>query len=188
MHAIVSLRLVPWLALLSVFAAGCATVPLIQTDWDAAPGSLRIAFVSSVASRSDVLASPDPYVKLFESAGIQEGDIRDGSLVVTQIHCCNGPDRLTYGVAFVPAGIELQYGDIVEIRTARDPQAAGLDRLNVVTRIRQAHDAQTSHCSWMPEREGLWLRTIYCAWMPAEGWKGINDMYGQTTVWVKTPD
>jgi hypothetical protein len=186
MRAIVSLRLVPWLALLSVFAAGCATLPDIQTDYDAPPRSLRIAGVNYVGSRGEVVAQPD-YVKLLGSAGIQEADIRDGSLIRTATHCCNGPDSLTYGIAFVPAGIELQYGDVVEIRTARDPEAPGLERLNVVTRIRQAHDARPSHCSWMPDHEGLWLRTIYCDWMPAEGWKGIKNLYGQTTVWVKTP-
>jgi hypothetical protein len=188
MHGVVSLRLVPWLALLGAFAAGCATVPVIQTDYDAPPGSLRMATVSAVASRSEVLTTTDPYVELLASAGIPEGDIRDGSLVKIAIHCCNGPVLLTYGVAFAPAGIELHEGDVVEVRIARDPQAPGLDRLNVVTRIRQAHDDPHSRCAWLPEHEGLWLRAIYCDWMPGEGWKGIKNMYGQTTVWVKTPD
>ncbi|HXX49512.1 MAG TPA: hypothetical protein VEN47_14880 [Myxococcota bacterium] len=172
----------PFLILLSVCAAACAT--LLQSDTDAPAGSLRLAVVASVNSREEVLSRPEVMADL-KSAGIRDQDLRDGSLILTALHCCNGPDVDTYRYAYVPPGIQLRQGDLVEIRVARDPSGAGLDRINVVTQLREPAGTEPSSCAWLPLQAGLWRRAIYCDWMPAEGWTGVRNWLGQTEVWIK---
>ena len=176
-----------WLTLLGVFAAGCAGVPSIQYPYDAPPGSLRLGVVSWVAPRSAVLERRD-LMEPLGSAGIPEQDIQDGSVIQMMIHCCDGPTTGSYSFAFAPPGVRPQVGDIVEVRMVHDREADGPARLNVVTRIREPYDTHPSHCAWMPDEKGLWLRAVYCDWMPAEGWTGIRNMYGQTIAWVKAAD
>jgi hypothetical protein len=180
------LGLIPFLILLSLCAGACAgSAPDLLSDYEAPPGSLRLAAVAHVGLRQEILAgSPDALADL-KSAGLQDQDLRDGSVIVAQIHCCHGPNELSYGFAYVPPGIELEKGDVVEIRVGRGPKAAGLDQLNVVTQVRERADAKPYHCMWWPPGETLWMRAIYCDWMSAEGWTGVKNYLGQTVVWTK---
>ena len=139
--------------------------------------------VADVATRLELVQIQDFY-QLALSAGIQDKDIVDGSAIKIQVHCCDGPDVITYGFAWVPAGIQVQRGDIVEVRVALDPDAPGLDRLNVVTQIRQGHDAKPSRCDWIPPQPGLWRRTIFCDWMRSEGWVEVRS-WGKPILWMK---
>ena len=168
---------------LSLLASACATVPMIQADVDAPPGALRVAKVSDIATRLEIVGNQEFY-KLALSAGIADKDMVDGSVIQTQLHCCDGPDVTTYGAAWVPSGIRVHRGDIVEIRVALAPEAPGLERLNVVTQIRQPYDAQPSRCDWIPPEPGLWRRTIFCDWMPSEGWVEVRS-WGLPILWMK---
>jgi hypothetical protein len=168
---------------LALFGAGCASVPFISEDVDAPPGALRVASVANIATRLELVQNQDFY-KILLAAGIEDKDIVDGSVIRTQVHCCDGPDVTTYGMAWVPAGLELQRGDIVEIRVALDPEEVGLKRFNVVTQVRQPRDAKPSRCDWIPPQPGLWRRTIFCDWMPSEGWVEVRS-WGLPYLWMK---
>lgn len=174
----------PLLILLSVFAEACAGIHPLLSDGDAPPGSLRLGVVVRLVLREEVLSNPDALADL-RSGGIGDKDLRDGSLVQIALHCCNGPNVTTYGYAYAPPAIQLQQGDVVEIRVGRESEAAGLERLNQVIRVRELAGTEPSQCLWLPLGKGLWMRAIYCGWMPAEGWTGVKNYLGQTVVWIK---
>ena len=155
----------------------------IQADTFAPPGTLRMALVVVGATREEVVALPELH-QLLLSAGVKDEEIVAGSVVQLALHCCDGPDTLTYGVAYAPPSVPVQRGDIVEIRVASAVNAQGLDRLNVVTRVREVHDTTPSHCTWVPQEEGLWRRTLHCDWMEAEGWTEIRS-WGLPVVYTK---
>src|SRR5262245_56588725 len=168
---------------LAVIGVGCAGVHPIQSDVDADPGSLRVALVEMVATRAEVIQHPE-FHQMLLAAGISNEQLSDGSVIQTRVHCCDGPDVITFGGAYVPPGIQVARGDVVEIRVATDPEADGTKRLNVVTQVRQPAEAKPSHCSWVPAEPGLWRRTLYCDWMPVEGWTEIRS-YGLPILWTK---
>jgi hypothetical protein len=147
---------------------------LIQTDVDAQPGWLRVAVVDIAATRAELVGEPKLHERLL-SAGVKDEEIAAGSVVRVVIHCCDGPEPLNYGVAYVPPGLQVQRSDLVEIRVAPDPKGNGLDRLNVVTQIREVHDTEPSRCRWVPPEPGLWRRTIHCDWMTEEGWQEVRS-------------
>lgn len=169
---------------LALFGAGCAGVPFIESDVDdPPPGALRVGMVTDIGTRLELVQNQDFY-KILLGAGIADKDIVDGSVIRTQLHCCDGPDVTTYGMAWVPSGIQVKRGDIVEIQVASDPEAASLKRFNVVTQIRQPADAKPSRCNWIPPQNGLWRRTIFCDWMPSEGWVEVRS-WGNPYLWMK---
>ena len=171
--------------LVGLLATACAGIPAIYADTDAPPGARRVALVVQRATRSEILQEEDMHQALLAS-GLRDEDIADDRVIAVAVHCCDGPDALTYGIAYAPPALELAQGDIVEILVGTGPDGEGLARLNVVTRVREPHGADPSRCNWIPNEPGLWRRTIYCDWMPSEGWVEVRS-WGLPILWMKPP-
>jgi len=179
-HSAVRQILVSVLALLGT---ACAGVSPIYADNDAPAGALRVALAVHGLPRAEVLQYEGLQEALLAS-GVKDDEIDEHRVIGVAVHCCDGPDTITFGVAWAPPDIAVENGDVVEIRVGRGPEAEGLARLNVVTRIRQRHDADPSRCDWIPKQPGLWRRTIYCDWMPSEGWVEVRS-WGLPILWMK---
>ncbi len=114
-----------------------------------------------------------------------DADIRDGSVAVSRIYCCGGPaEKSTAPAAYVPAGISVERGDMVEVRVGHPSKKGGPPELNTVMRIRHKADEKNGSCGWDPPNERWWMRVLYADWMPQEGWvhKG-----GTSKAWFKPP-
>jgi hypothetical protein len=99
-------------------------------------GSLRLAQVMALATRDQIL-SARPTRDSIIASGIQESEIRDGSLAIGRVQCCGGPNEKSNSFVFyVPSGIGVDVGDIVEIKMGRAPNGSDPGILNTVTRVR----------------------------------------------------
>ena len=173
------------LCVAALVSTACAGVSPIYADGDAPAGALRVALVVHPLPRSEALQLGDVHQALLAS-GIADAEITDGRVIGVAVHCCDGPDAITYGVAWSPSDLAVKKGDIVEIRVGTGPDAEGLARLNLVTQVRQPAGADPTRCSWIPDEPGLWRRTIYCEWMPSEGWVEVKSL-GLPILWMKPP-
>ena len=150
-------------------------------------GSLRAGEVVLVLTREqikEVVFGGFAYEAL-TAAGVPDKKIGDGSVVLTRVFCCGGPnEKDTALMAFVPEEQRAEVGDIIEIWSGRmvkkgEPLGA---MPNTMIQVREKANASTKRCRWMPDRPGLWMRVIYCEWMPAEGWSQQGGLY---PVWIK---
>jgi len=155
--------------------ASCATPSLrIQTDF-IPQDSLRLAQVMSIADREDIVQAKPIHDSIIAS-GIPDSEIVDGSVVVVRIYCCGGitkrasSEMVNALMLYVPKGIGVGVGDIVEARSGNPPTKANPGQLNIVTRVVQKSDENDGDCWWDPKNDKLWLRILYCDWMPNEGW------------------
>jgi len=136
-------------------------------------GSLRVGEVMHVATRAELKAAGWGYDVLI-AAGIKDVDIRDGSAVAARVFCCGGSNEFPTGLlAYVPPSLKVDIGDIIEVWSGKmvsqsDPLGAVP---NTVTRVVEKANSSPKHCSWLPDKPGLWMRVIYCDWMPAAGWR-----------------
>jgi len=71
---------------------------------------------------------------------------------------------------FVPSGIKVEMGDIVEVRVGHPEKKGVPGALNTVLRIREKAGDANRMCRWEPPDERLWTRVLYADWMPQEGW------------------
>ena len=148
-------------------------------------GSLRAGQVVFVATRQDI--DEERWLHdTMTAAGIPDTDIRDGSIVITRVFCCGGPNEAATAItAYVPKHLPVNVGDIVEIwsgRSLKRGEPLG-PQPNTVTRIVEAKNAAPRKCRWVPENEAMWLRVIHCDWMEAEGWQRQTGLY---PVWVRS--
>ncbi|MBI3621521.1 MAG: hypothetical protein HY208_04965 [Nitrospirae bacterium] len=149
----------------------CASILRIQYD-EVPANSLHLGEAMVVFHRSDVLKdeSKPTYAALL-AAGIKDSDIKDGSLVFVRIYCCGGPnERVSAPILYVPSGLEVKQGDIVEFVAGRRPQKGDVGLLNIATRIVQRYDERSPSCRWDPPDNRLWQRVLYCDWMQESGW------------------
>jgi len=155
-------------ALISCFLlVSCATMLRIQYD-EVPANSLHLGQVMIVADRRTLMEESKPTYDALIASGIKDSDIKDGSTVLARIYCCGGPT--TAPVLYVPSGLEVKTGDIVEFISGRPPKKGDAGLLNTVTRIVQRYDDSSPRCRWDPPNEGLWQRVLYCDWMQEAGW------------------
>jgi hypothetical protein len=163
---------------ISVLVSGCKTTLRIQTA-HVPPGSLRLAQVVQRGSESWIKGSNAKILhQALADSGITEEEIKDGSVVLARIECCGGPNEKSSAIMmYVPPGLDLHPGDIVELRAADPSKKAAVGQLNVVTRVIQIATDQNGPCRWDPPKDFLWGRTLYADWMPQEGWVHQGGLY-----------
>ena len=170
-------------AAICLLSTACTSVPRIYTD-KLPPGSHRLAQVMVLGTRKELVETKDAH-DILSRAGIPDAEIRDGSVVLARIYCCGGwAEKPTAPAIYVPPGINVERGDIVELRVGHPPKKGAPGELNTVIRVRQKADDQNGSCRWDPPNERLWMRILYADWMPQEGWvyKG-----GISKAWYKPP-
>ena len=163
--------------------AGCSTPLRIHSDV-VPTGSMRLAQAMEIGKRADILQNKELYEAIIAS-GIKDSEVNDGSVVVARITCCGGPsEKLDSRMLFVPNGINVSLGDIVEVSVGHPPEKGDAGMLNTVTRVVQKYGDNDGKCWWDPKDDRLWLRILYCDWMPKEGWvkKG-----GLDSAWYRPP-
>jgi len=163
---------------ISVLVMGCKTSLRIQTA-HVPSGSLRLAQVVQRGSESEIKSSNAKILhQALADSGITEEEIKDGSVVLARIECCGGPNEKSSAIMmYVPPGLDVRPGDIVELRAADPSKKAEVGQLNVVTRIIQTAADRDGPCRWDPPDDRLWCRTLYADWMPQEGWVQQGGLY-----------
>ena len=169
--------------LLLLLIASCASHPRVQYD-PAPPGSLRLGQVVYSGTKAEIQSSGQNY-ELIRGAGVPEDQIQDGSAMLLRVYCCGGKvEKATAPMVYVPPGLKLEFGDIVEFRTA-DPKKVGtLEQIHVALRVRHKPGETNGVWRWDPPQEGLWMRVLYADWMRQEGWKYKG---GISKGWYKPP-
>lgn len=165
-------RFLLFLALL--VGTGCSNNLQIHTDF-VPPDSLRLAQVMVLGKRADIVQAK-PLFDAILAAGIPDGEIVDGSVVMARIFCCGGitdnmsSEKVNSVILFVPKDVKVGLGDIVEVRVGRPPKDGDAGKLHTVIRVVQQYGGNEKSCWWDPKDNRLWLRVLYCDWMPDEGW------------------
>ena len=146
---------------------------------------MRLGQVAVITKRADILQNKWVYKALIAS-GIKDSEVSDGCVVAARIFCCGGitdnssSEKANARIIFVPKGIDVALGDIVEFTVGRNPDKGDGGQLNIVTRVVQKYEYADGSCWWDPKDDRLWLRILYCDWMPREGWVkqgGINPAW-----------
>ena|SRR5215471_9831369 len=139
-------------------------------------GALRMAEVVGVAAKAQIRGGWT-YEVLVRS-GVNPSQIQDGSLAGARVYCCGGPNEEETAILFyVPNGMSVEAGDIVEVRMGRQPDNGDPGAVNTLAQIRQKRDAKERPCRWVPPNPRLWVRMLYCDWMPQEGWVERTGMW-----------
>ena len=148
------------------------------------PGSLRLAQITHFVPRATVL-SAEFVVRSLQASGIGEADIDDGSIAEGRVECCGGTnEQETAPMFYVPKGINVQAGDVVEIHSGSPGDLSNPSGpVNMLTRIREKQNDFGRQCRWDPPETNLWMRILYCDWMQAEGWTLEKD--GFAKYWIK---
>lgn len=161
-------------AALACLLAACATPLPIQSD-AVPPGSLRLAQVTAMVKPAEI-ARQQELQDAVRAAGIGDRDLVDGRIVMARVHRSGGPaangrpEQETVRMLYVPKGVEIALGDIVEVRTGRPPEKGEAGRLNLVTRLVQRYATVDAHCWWDGKGSPPARQLLYCDWMAGEGW------------------
>ena len=173
------------LALVALFALpllhGCAGPSRLYPN-GAPENSLRLVEVLVLASKSAV--QNNRYMREpLAAAGIQGAETRDGSIGGGRVYCCGGKmDEAYFHYFFIPDGVKVEVGDIVEIRGGSLPKE-GKSSVNTAVRVVQKKDDAAGSCRWEPP-DKPYGRVLYCDWMPQQGWvKYTGSLFEDT--WVK---
>lgn len=168
---------------ISVFVLSSCTSKSLRIHSDEIPpDSLRLAQVLTIPKRSDVIQRKKIYDAIIAN-GIHDTQIIDGSVIEARVWCCGGmsksssPEIGSSKIIFVPRGIHISQGDIVEVRSGTPASKQNRGKMNVVTRVVQKSSQNYEHCWWEPKDNRLWLRVLYCDWMPSEGWIKQGGIY-----------
>lgn len=176
--------LIAWIMYLVLIMTGCSSSLPIHSDFAVPDDSLRLAQVVEIEKRSLVVEKKKLYEALIAS-GVGDTNIADGSIVVARIYCCGGSgEEALVIIVYVPNGVHVAVGDIVELRTGHPPERGEVGSLNTVTRVVQKHGDIGNNCWWEPKDNRLWLRVLYCDWMPKEGWVKQG---GFSPAWYRPP-
>jgi hypothetical protein len=160
--------------LVLILISACSTPLRIQYDVIPA-GSLRVAQVTAIAKREEIVSLAEVYKSIFE-AGIDDSDVVDGSVVMARIYCCGGMSSALSAeyverlMLYVPKGLSAGLGDFVEVKVGRSPEHGDSGLLNTVIRVVAKQGDNPESCWWDPKNPKLLLRVPYCEWMPKEGW------------------
>jgi len=166
----------------NIFLVSCATVSKVHPPFRNENGTLRVAQVMQLATRQEIIGLGVHYKHLLAS-GIKDSDLRDRSLAVGRVYCCGGPPEEGMAIWFyVPEGLTIDIGDIVEIRMGRQPSKCDPGAVNTAVQVRQKKDDVNGPCRWIPPDPKLWMRVLYCDWMEKEGW---IEKGGRQKTWLK---
>jgi len=162
--------LIVWILFLALIMTGCSTSLAMHSDFVVPDDSLRLAQVMEIEKRAVVVQSKKVYEAIIAS-GVGDSNITDGSIVVARIYCCGGSaEKANAIILYVPNGINVALGDIVEVRVGHPPEKGDVGSLNTITRVVQKNGDDGGNCWWDPKDDRLWLRVLYCDWMAKEGW------------------
>ncbi len=165
----------------SITLFSCATVSRLHPPIQGETGALRLAEVMVLATRQEIVSLGINYEHLLAS-GIKDADLQDGSLVAGRVYCCGG--SIEYSSApwiYVPRGMSVEVGDLVEIKMGRQPRKNDPGAVNTAVRVRHK-GISNAPCRWAPEQQGLWMRILHCDWMEKEGWIQKKGLY---KTWLK---
>lgn len=178
------LALVTWavsiLVPITVLASSSSLYPSKKKE----AGALKLAQVTGLASRAEIVAFKKDYQRLLDS-GLPDSALVDRSIGAGRVYCCGGLPAATHLDElwfYVPPDIPVEPGDFVEIRLGQEPGKKSAGRVNAVTQARERVNATERRCRWEPPNDRLWMRVIYCDWMTAEGWTHKN---GIGNPWIK---
>jgi len=164
-----------------IWLCSCAKQSKIYPPISDDNGVLRLGEVMGIASKKEIMSLGVHYQNLL-ATGISESDLRDGSMVEARVYCCGGNiEQSSAPWVYVPPGVEVALGDIIEIKMGRFPDQQNTGRVNTVIRVRQ-HGMSSGACRWVPDNPALWMRVIYCDWMKEEGWVERGGLYN---TWLK---
>jgi len=134
-----------------------------------------------LATRQEIVTLGITYEHLLAS-GIKDADLRDGRLGAGRVYCCGGPNETINAIWFyVPIGVNIEVGNIVEIKMGRQPSKNEPGAVNTAVRVLYKQISE-GPCHWVPEREGLWMRVLHCDWMEKDGWV---EREGIWKTWLK---
>jgi hypothetical protein len=148
--------------------------------------SLRVIEVTALASRDEILNELD-LGETMRLSGVDTSDLGDNSLGQGMVFCCGRPFDDDGSIwFFVPKDVQVEVGDIVEIRSGpvvmKGEPTKGPP--NTATQVRQKRSDPQKECRWLPENPNLWARVLYCDWMQEEGWVQQDGLWD---VWIKNP-
>jgi len=176
----------PSIIAIAIMLTSCATSVSRLYPYHVPADSLRLAEVMAVATRDQIAGMGSNYDLLLAS-GIKPSELTDGSVAVARTYCCGGPswagEQGQAMLFYVPSGMKVDVGDIVEIRMGRLPNG-DRGRVNTLTRIRQKPGDGDQSCRWDPPNPALWERILYCDWMQQEGWVKQTGVF---STWYKPP-
>ena len=158
-----------------LFFSSCSSKWLRIHSEEVPPDSLRLAQVIKIHNRSEILQFKETYNAIITS-GIPDAEIKDGRVVQARVWCCGGPtggpsaEVSNAKIVFVPKGMKVNRGDIIEIRSGYPSSKKTPSKINMFTRVIQKANERNGHCWWEPKDNRLWLRVLYCDWMPSQGW------------------
>jgi hypothetical protein len=164
--------------------SGCWTYSRLHADF-VPPESVRLAETMRFMKKSELLTEVDRYIyQQLINSGIPESSISDKSVGIGRVYCCGGPNEIDTRIDFyIPTGMDVELGDIVEVVGGPQPtDAKPFPHPNTVVRVRQ-HATETGNtCRWEPNNPLLWQRVLYCDGLEREGWTQQN---GQWHFWIK---
>lgn len=151
------------------------------------PGSLRLGQVVLLATRQEILTLQELQDSRREllASGIEDADLRDGSLALARVYCCGGYSEAGDAIRlYVPRGLDVQVGDVVEVRSGRAPSQGNPGAVNVA--FQTATEGHHRPLSMGTPRSSPSAEFLYCDWMPGEGWIEHKEAFGKT--WMKPPN
>lgn len=171
--------------LASLFVAGmlvssCASVSRLHPIVRENAGVVRVAQVTALANRQQIIEFGVNYDHLIASE-IKDTDLRDGSVAQGRVYCCGGPNLTIW--FYILSGMDVEVGDIVEVKMGRQPEDQDRGTVNIATQVRHKREDADKHCRWDPPNERLWMRILYCDWMEKEGW--VERKEGLSKTWAK---
>ncbi len=173
------------LLFLALMVSGCAKVQRIQSEYIPENYS-RLGEIVLIASKEEILKH-DNLVHSLSTAGLSKMEIQDGNVAIARIFCCGGPNETKTALeVYVPSDIQVDIGDIVEIKAGRHPKNGDNGKLNTVVQIKQKNENRNGTCQWDPPDERLWVRVLKCDWMESEGW--VYESHSLMKTWVKAPN
>ena len=149
--------------------------------------SLRLVEVVALATRQEIVSNRKEIYDPLLASGIPAEEIVDGSVGVGFVFCCGTHYANTSkNFFFIPKGMQIGPGDIVEIRSGRLRNGANPGAVNQATQVRQRKDQTDGSCRWDPPEQDS-EQILYCDWMPTEGW--TKERQGSAIafpeVWIK---
>jgi hypothetical protein len=168
---------------------GCATTRQTRLHPGDNPGGALTLAQVMIRHMRDVIIRTELVYQVLRASGIDEAEIRDGSVAVGIVNCCGGPtEELTAIAFFVPESVSALAGDIVEVRLGRAPEKEGdLGEVNRARRVVQKGMKPGDACRWEPPNPRLWGRVLYCDWMPGEGWVQEGPKATIERAWIRRP-
>lgn len=165
----------------------------LHADW-IPPHSLRLVQLVNIGTRAQVenlIILPSENLTAYQNlkaAGIPENEIHDGSLGAGIAYCCGGTiSHETLVIFYIPEGLDVNLGDIVEVKVGEPPSKGNLGTFpNFVTRVRQKAD-ENDGCRWIPENPDLWARVLYCQGLEKDGWIQSKSKVALEALWYRPP-